>query len=205
MNNNFKKINDYIVSKCYDLPIFKSEIKKNGVIYLKKTKLDLFSFLTKTIISQQISDKVAEITWEKYCLNIKEQNPRINDIPDQVFLKKVLDVVGLSKQKKNYIIGIYQSIILNKININLLQKMNDEDFHRSLIKFRGIGPWTCNMTLIFFCNRLNIFLNDDLVIKKVMSRLVRIEKKEFEIKERFSPFLSILTLHLWKMSQRILQ
>ncbi len=100
MDNDYNKINDYILQKCSELPILKSEIQKNGIIVLKKTKLDLFSFLTKTIISQQISDKVAEITWKKYCFKIREHNHTINKIPNKIFLKKILDVVGLSKKKK---------------------------------------------------------------------------------------------------------
>ena len=56
---NFKKIHQEILKKSSKYSIIKNEIKKNGIIKIQKSKLDLFTFITKTIISQQISDKVS--------------------------------------------------------------------------------------------------------------------------------------------------
>ena len=50
---NFKKIHQEILEKSSKYSIIKNEIKKNGIIKIQKSKLDLFTFTVKTIISQQ--------------------------------------------------------------------------------------------------------------------------------------------------------
>ena len=68
---SFKKIHQEILNKSSKFRIVKNEIEKNGIIKIQKSRLDLFSFITKTIISQQISDKVAQSLWKKFCFFFK--------------------------------------------------------------------------------------------------------------------------------------
>ena len=75
MSNDFKEINKYILGKCDDFPSLMSQIKENGLLILKKPKLDLFTFLFKIIISQQISNKIADDIWSKICSKIGLANP----------------------------------------------------------------------------------------------------------------------------------
>ena len=60
------------------------------------------------------------------------------------------------------------------------------------------------MVLIFYLNRMNIFPTSDLVIKKTTEKLCILENKKIDFINSFSPYLSIFSLHLWKMSKRIL-
>ena len=59
----FNTIHDFILSKTKSYKFFYGEIKKNGIVEIEDTKLDFFSFFSKTIISQQISFAVAEKIW----------------------------------------------------------------------------------------------------------------------------------------------
>ncbi|MAZ46885.1 MAG: hypothetical protein CMM98_04840 [Rickettsiales bacterium] len=60
------------------------------------------------------------------------------------------------------------------------------------------------MVLIFYFNKVNIFPNSDLVIKKTTKKLCVLEDKKIDFINSFSPYLSIFSLHLWKMSERVL-
>ena len=204
MSNDFKEINKYILSKCCNYPVLRGQILENGLLILKEPKLDLFTFLFKIIISQQISDKIADDIWSKICSKIGLTNPQIQIFSTKDYLDKILNEISISNQKKKYICGIYKVIKENQLNITSLKKMNYEQFCHSLSRLYGVGPWTCDMTQIFFFNKKNIFPKNDLVINKVTKKLDQIEKRKINIKKRFSPFLSIFTLHLWKMSKRIL-
>ena len=82
--------------------------------------------------------------------------------------------------------------------------MNEDQIIKVMLKYKGIGPWTCNMALIFYFRKLNIFPENDLVIKKISKKINLLEKKEIDFRNHFSPFLSIFSLHLWKMSKRVL-
>ena len=199
---NFKKIHQEILRKSSKYSIIKREIEKNGIIKIEKSKLDLFAFITKTIIAQQISDKVAQSLWKEFCLFFKTEYPNKNNIINKRLLNNALENVGISQKKKSYIKAFY-----NDSKKNLIDKLkfhNEEKIRSSLLKFSGIGNWTCDMVLIFYLNKTNIFPTSDLIIKKTTEKLCILENKRIDFTNSFSPYLSIFSLHLWKMSKRIL-
>ena len=199
---NFKKIHQEILRKSSKYNIIKREIEKNGIIKIQKSKLDLFTFITKTIISQQISDKVAQSLWKKFCFFFKTEYPNKNDIINKHRLNNALENIGISQKKKKYIKAFYNGSKKNLIE--KLESQNEEKIRTSLIKFSGIGNWTCDMVLIFYFNRANIFPTSDLIIKKTIEKLSILENKKIDFTNSFSPYLSVFSLHLWKMSKRVL-
>ena len=198
---NFKKIHQEILKKSSKFSIIKSEIEKNGLIKIQKSRLDLFSFITKTIISQQISDKAAQSLWKKFCYFFKNKYPNKSDITNIYQLNNALRNIGISQKKKSYIKAFYNS----KENLlNELESQSEDKIRNSLIKFSGIGNWTCDMVLIFYLNRMNIFPISDLIIKKTTEKLCILEDKKIDFINSFSPYLSVFSLHLWKMSKRVI-
>ena len=97
---NFKKIHQEILKKSSEYVIIKNEIEKNGIIEVQKSELDLFTFIIKTIISQQISNKVAQSLWKKFCLFFKKEYPNRNDIVNKKQLNEALEHTGISQKKK---------------------------------------------------------------------------------------------------------
>ena len=78
----------------------KKQIYENGIIRLSKPKIDFFSYVVKTIISQQISDNVADSIWQKFCkyfeknidnillssnINIVENAASLNNFNNHIF------------------------------------------------------------------------------------------------------------------------
>jgi len=204
MTIDFQKIHKTLVEKSKDFVFLKNQIKLNKAITIKNTKLDFFMYISKIIISQQISNKVAEKIWNEFCSNYKKK-----ELSSKVFSKKshlldALKIVKISGKKKTYIEGIYDSISEKKIIPDELHLQPDLKLRNQLESFNGIGSWTADNMLIFFFKRLNIFPRDDLVIKKVISKITEKEGREIDFCSLFTPFLSILSLHFWKMSKRIL-
>ena len=95
-------------------------------------------------------------------------------------------------------------MLKKKIDEHILLKKTEDEINSLLLGYKGIGQWTCNMILIFYYKKLNIFPVNDLVIKKTLRKLNLLEKKKINFQENYSPYLSIFSLHLWKMSKRIL-
>ena len=95
-------------------------------------------------------------------------------------------------------------MLKQEIDEHILMKNTEDEINSLLLGYKGIGQWTCNMILIFYYKKLNIFPENDLVIKKTLNKLNLLEKKKINFKENYSPYLSIFSLHLWKMSKRIL-
>ena len=59
----------------------------------------------------------------------------------------------------------------------MLLKQTEDEINSLLLGYRGIGQWTCNMILIFYYKKLNIFPENDLVIKNTQEiKLIRKKK-----------------------------
>ncbi len=205
MKTNYEEIHNLLIIKSSKIEEVKYQIIKNGVIKIKKQKIDLFCFITKTIISQQISDNVAQLIWNKFCSYFKNNKPSLKKVTNINFLENILLNIGISERKISYITNFYNISKSNLINKRILEKKSESDFRDLLKNNPGIGEWTCDMTLIFFFQRLNIYPKNDLVIEKTKKKLYEIENKKINFDKIFSPYLSIFSLHLWEMSKRILK
>jgi DNA-3-methyladenine glycosylase II len=204
MTIDFQKIHKTLLQKSKDLVFLKNQIQLNKAITIQNTKLDFFMYISKIIISQQISNKVAEKIWNEFCFNSKKKKLNFKVFSRKSHLLNALKITKISERKKAYIEGIYDSICEKRIIPDELNLQPDLKLKNQLESFSGIGPWTADNMLIFFFKRLNILPRDDLVIKKVISKITEKEGCEIDFCSLFTPFLSILSLHFWKMSKRIL-
>ena len=204
MGSKNEKIHDFLIEKSRKFPFIENEIRNNGVLKITKQNIDLFSFMVKTIIAQQISNEVAEILWKRLCSQLGKNSISIKSFKNMSYLKKILIKTKISKSKIYYISELYIAMLKKEIDEHILLKKTEAEINSLLQGYRGIGQWTCNMILIFYYKKLNIFPENDLVIKKTLSKLNLLEKKKINFQENYSPYLSIFSLHLWKMSKRIL-
>ena len=204
MGSKNEKIHDFLIDKSRNFPFIKNEISNNGLLKITKQNTDLFSFMVKTIIAQQISNEVAEMLWERLCSQLEQNSISIKSFKNIRYLKKILIKTKISKSKINYISDLYIAMLKKEIDEHMLLKKTEDEINSLLIGYKGIGQWTCNMILIFYYKKLNIFPVNDLVIKKTLRKLNLLEKKKINFQENYSPYLSIFSLHLWKMSKRIL-
>ena len=204
MGSKNEKIHDFLIDKSRKFPFIKNEISNNGLLKITKQNTDLFSFMVKTIIAQQISNEVAEMLWERLCSQLKQNSISIKSFKNIRYLKKILIKTKISKSKINFISELYIATLKKEIDERMLLKKTEDEINSLLIGYKGIGQWTCNMILIFYYKKLNIFPVNDLVIKKTLRKLNLLEKKKINFQENYSPYLSIFSLHLWKMSKRIL-
>ena len=84
-----------------------------------------------------------------------------------------------------------------------LSKLNDKELKEKLLSVFGIGPWSVNMFEIFCIGKLNVFSSKDAGLRLAMNNTKMIEpnsdwKLYDEYAEKWSPYKSIASLHLWK-------
>lgn len=199
----FNTIHDFILSKTKSYKFFYGEIKKNGIVEIEDTKLDFFSFFSKTIISQQISFAVAEKIWS----NIQNRFDNCyseSKLDKNKEMIKLIKELRISNSKKDTILRVYNSIFQKELNHDNFYLLSDNILRKKLIKIKGVGLWTADMMLIFYFKRLNVFPENDLIINKVKAKLEHIENRKINFVNLYKPFLSILSIHFWKLSKRIL-
>ena len=199
----FITIHDFILSRTKPYKFFHKQIKKNGVIEIENTDLDLFSFFSKTIISQQISFTVADKIWNDFQNKVDRFDFKgLSDKNKKVI--KLLSDLKISDRKKDTILRVNDLILKKELSHDHLNSLSETMLKKKLVRIKGVGPWTSDMMLIFFFKKLNVFPENDLVINKVKAKIEYLENCRINFADLFKPFLSILSLHFWKLSKRIL-
>ena len=160
--------------------------------------------LIASIMSQQLSTKVADVIYKRFIALYNGKEPK----PQQVLDTPIdsLRSIGLSGQKAAYIHNVAAFFIDNKITDPSLKKMDNETIIAKLTQIKGVGQWTTEMLLMFTLGREDVFPMDDLGIQQGMEMLYKIEmdnKKEMKAKmekiaDKWKPYRTYACLHIWR-------
>ncbi len=164
--------------------------------------------LMSSIMSQQLSIKVAAVIFNRFLALYDEKDPS----PEAVLgtSHEVLRAIGLSNAKVQYVQNVASFFISKKLSDKILHEMDDEDLIALLTEIKGVGRWTVEMLLMFSMGREDIFSPDDLGIQQAMTKLYDLnptEKKSFRadmhrISESWKPFRTYACLHLWAWNNK---
>jgi DNA-3-methyladenine glycosylase II len=164
---------------------------------------DIYLSLCKSIVSQQLSTRVAEVIYNRFLDLYKNRKPSAQQIIDTPFEK--LRSVGLSNAKANYLQNVCRFFIKEKLTDAKLHKMTDEAIIEKLTQIKGVGKWTVEMILIFSLGREDVFAMDDLIIQQRFALLYKLDttdKKALKIKMlqqsiKWSPYRTYACRYLW--------
>jgi DNA-3-methyladenine glycosylase II len=182
---------------------FAKLIAEHGELTLKSRE-NICIYLCSSIMSQQLSIKVAAVIYQRF-LNLfdgKEPSPQqILDTP-----ASTLRSIGLSNSKCNYIHNVARFAIDPGMDRDKLSAMSDEEVIQYLVTIKGVGRWTVEMLLMSALGREDVFAVDDLGIQNAMIHLYKLDKTDkkklklamIKRSKKWSPYRTYACLHLWK-------
>lgn len=190
-----------MTSLPFNDPVIASVANKSSLTTLKQTS-NLFVDLVEDIVAQQLSGKVAEVIFKRFC------NLFPNSIPTPDILKSIsteeLRSVGLSNAKANYVRNIAEYALANDLSVEYISSLNDVDIINELTKIKGVGVWTAQMVLIFSLNRPDVFPIEDLAIRQGMQTLYGLTEEGKELRTKLEsiannwrPYRTIGTRYVW--------
>ncbi len=181
----------------------KKLIEAHGALELKKRK-DVCLHLIASIMSQQLSTKVADIIFKRF-LNLFDRN---SPSPEQILQLETeqLLAIGLSRAKTSYIQNVARFAIEQSLDARKLNKFSNEEVIDYLTQIKGVGRWTAEMQMMFTLGREDVFSVDDLGIQNAIKHLYKVddsEKKKFKqeitlISEKWKPYRTYACMHLWR-------
>jgi len=160
--------------------------------------------LMASIISQQLSTKVAAIIFDRFVALYPAKKPTLQKVLDTP--EETLRGIGISYAKINYIYAVANFCLEHKITDKKIQKLSNEDIIELLTQIKGVGKWTVEMLLMFSLGREDVFAVDDLGIQQAMTKLYHLDpthKKQLKIdmlerSKAWSPYRTYACLHLWR-------
>lgn len=164
--------------------------------------VDIYYYLLNSIVSQQVSTKVAQIIWQRFVDLFPEQYPE-----PLILMNKEdseLRAAGLSYQKAGYLKNVADFAVEHGMEFESLNEMTDEGIVKYLTQIKGVGKWTVQMVLMFPMDRPNVFPVDDFGIQTKMKKFYKLseDKKKLkqqmlEISEKWNPYKTMACKVLW--------
>ncbi len=172
--------------------------------YQLKRRKNICIYLCASIMSQQLSTKVADVIYKRFIILFGGKEPTPQQILDTP--SETLRAIGLSNAKVSYVKNVAQFEIDYGMDHKKLHKMENEEVIVYLTQIKGVGRWTVEMLLMFALCREDVFAIDDLGIQNAMIKLYKLnreDKKKFKedmlrISKRWSPYRTYACKHLWE-------
>jgi len=180
----------------------KKLIKQHGTFELEKKK-SLYLYLCYSIMSQQLSTKVASVIKQRF-IDLFGGEPTPQQIVDMPFEK--LRAIGLSNAKTNYVKNVAQFEMDFGMDHKKLAKMDNEEVIAYLTQIKGVGRWTTEMLLMFALGREDLFAIDDLGLQQAVIGLYDLKHRKkkimqakiLQIAQTWSPYRTYACMYLWR-------
>lgn len=159
--------------------------------------------LLDSIVSQQLSVKVATVIFNRFCALFPDNYPHSESV--MALEPAQLRSVGLSGQKAGYLQNVAAFSLQNDLENHDWDNLTDGAIIDFLSQIKGVGKWTVEMLLMFTLGRPDVFPVDDLGIQQAMIRLYaltetgkELKKKMVELSAPWQPYRTLASRYLWR-------
>jgi DNA-3-methyladenine glycosylase II len=184
-------------------PVLGAAVKRIGPCGLAaRQRSDHLTALVGAIVSQQLSTRAAATIFGRFvALFPGGEIPGADAI--HVLEDEVLRGVGLSGQKVGYLRDLCARIGDQRLRLDELDALPDEQVVERLTAVKGFGRWTAEMFLMFRLHRPDVLPVGDLGIVTAIQRLYRLRKRPdakriLKIGEAWRPYRSVASWYLWQ-------
>lgn len=168
----------------------------------QQVSADIYLGLLQSIISQQLSTKVARVIRERFLGLFPKQYPGAELVLAQP--EEVLRGIGLSFRKIGYIRNVAAFELEGQLQYDLVSRLADEDLIRHLAQIKGVGRWTAEMILMFTLTRPDVFPVDDLGIQQAMKKQYQLSQTGKSLQDQmlgiaaaWRPYRTLASRYLW--------
>ena len=172
--------------------------------YLLQERQNICLRLCASIMSQQLSTKVADVIFRRFLDLFGGNEPDARQILDTPY--DTLRGIGLSNAKVGYVQNVARYMLENNTGDEAIRQMSNDEVIEFLTQIKGVGRWTVEMLLMFTLGREDVFAIDDLGIQQAMARVYNLDmankkesrKKMQEISNNWAPYRTYACFYLWK-------
>ena len=171
--------------------------------FVLQSRKKVYLHLCSSIISQQLSTKVAKVIFQRFLDLFGKKEPTAKEIltiPVDKFRS-----IGFSNAKAGYVHNVCKFFVEHDLTDARLYKMSNEEVIDLLTQIKGVGRWTVEMILMFTLGREDVFAVDDLGIQQAITKLYKLDaadkklmkEKMLQISSKWSPYRTYACRYLW--------
>jgi DNA-3-methyladenine glycosylase II len=195
-SHELKQIVNYLFNRDKKLAKYVSSGFEGVELPTNKNFICGFSLLVKTIISQQLSGKVAETIFFRFVKKLELKN---NFQPSNLHAatNEMIRECGVSNSKASFILGLRDSLLNNDVYFENLNKLHDDELENELTKLKGVGIWTARILMISLYGRLDVFPDNDGTLIKAIQLMDYNTVNIKEISNNWKPYRSVAAKLVW--------
>lgn len=161
-----------------------------------------FDHLTRNIVYQQLSGAAAGTIHGRFIERVGQGKL---PTPEQLLAhdETALRACGLSTAKVAAIRDLALHVTDNRLPMDRLDTMDDQEVIDSLVQVRGIGVWTAQMFLMFRLGRPDVLPVLDLGVRKGAQKIYRMRKLPEAVRlektaKAWRPWRSVASWYCWR-------
>ena len=156
-----------------------------------------FETLLRIVLEQQVSLISARAIFSRLKSNIEPFTPGSFILRDEPYLRSL----GLTRQKAHYCIQVAHAFTNGQLQG--LNTLSDQDAHSTLLRIKGVGPWTANIYLLMALKRPDIWPDGDIALATAVGKLHKLKTRpSFRelavLAEKWRPYRSVAARMLWQ-------
>lgn len=189
---------------------------KNSATGNMKAPSNSFESLCRIVASQQLAGPAAQAVWKRL-LEVTHHNLTPTTIISLAEKDGLVDRLqkpaGLSLAKARSLVDLAEHFTRGDLSEEFLQSAPEDSVREALLKVRGLGPWSCDMFLMFSLEKPNVLPVGDLGVRKGLSRHFSLRgsakegslcpKKDLDLiqitVQPFEPYQSLLSFYMWRV------
>lgn len=192
------------------------ECRHQDAVQGMKAPKTCFESLCRIVAGQQLAGAAAQAVWRRLLETTEQElTPRaILDLAQRDLTEMLQRPAGLSGAKARSILDLADKFEAGILSDTFLQTASETRVREALLKVRGIGPWSCDMFLLFYLERPDILPLGDLGVRKGIAKHFGLRgtgkggalclKKDFDrmndAVKPFTPYRSLLSFYMWKVA-----
>ena len=156
-----------------------------------------FATLLRIVLEQQVSLVSARSMFRRLNSNIQPFTPEGFMNVGEGHLRSL----GVTRQKSHYCIQVAHAFTNG--DLGRISRMSDEEAHATLLRIKGIGPWTANIYLLMALKRPDIWPDGDIALATAVGELRKMKRRPTfleltRIADAWRPYRSVAARMLWQ-------
>lgn len=184
-----------------------------------KAPKNCFQSLCRIIAGQQLAGKAAQSIWKRL-LETTQHNltpSTVLKLAEEDLQQALQKPAGLSRAKANSIVDLARHFtdVDQLVSEEFLThaERTEAEIRQVLLQVKGLGPWSCDMFILFYLEKPNVFPFGDLGVRKGVAKVFKwkngkgakgslCQKKDLEkalsLVKPYQPYQSLFTYYMWR-------
>lgn len=190
--------------------------RHDDAIQNMKNPTTCFESLCRIVAGQQLAGAAAQAVWRRLLETTQPLlTPKIVlELAEQSLAENLQKPAGLSGAKARSIVDLAEKFESGVLHDTFLVTAPEQDVREALLQVRGIGPWSCDMFLLFYLERPDILPLGDLGVRKGIAKHFGLQgsgkkgslcpKKDvdqiLQAVKPYEPYHSLFSYYMWKVA-----